>query len=63
VRITISNDEGEVYAIATVTRAVQGAAVIVTDDGGDEVTLDTLVRDAAIWERQSKVADAIGGAS
>ena len=53
-KITISNDEGEVYVIARPTSIREQGPIRVVDDEGDETRLDALVIDAAIWERQMK---------
>ena len=53
-KLTISNDQGEVYAVATVVSIGEEGPIRVTDDEGDEVRLDTLIREAAIWERLNR---------
>ena len=51
-KIVISNDEGEVYVTAVPTSIGEAGPVRVRDDEGDEVLLEDLVVDAAVWERQ-----------
>lgn len=51
-RITITDDFGEVYAHLTdVSTGPRAGEVFATDDDGERTTLVDIIRDAETWER------------
>ena len=49
-KLTITNDDGEVFVIATnVRRDERIGKWVATDEEGDEVTVDGMLREGAFW--------------
>lgn len=55
-KITITSDDGEVYATVRIvgtepTTGFGTGPLVVVDEDGDEATLDSVIDDAFVWEK------------
>jgi hypothetical protein len=50
-RITITNDEGDVFAILRNVQLASSGQSRAIDEEGEEVRIDSVLDDAAIWEK------------
>lgn len=49
-RYTITNEKGEVYVTGKIWLENNRREVLVTDDEGDILSIETIVEDAEIWD-------------